>query len=169
MQWFLVDLLQWSGSSSACQYCTQRTCKYLMMGVRHGTVCIVDSVCFHLKLVSIMLASFLSCSLTKFLTFILMHCHSVILSVGLIFLNVFYPVYLSVSVYSSPASVLVSPWQILSFYCTSITSIEARPPARPSAYQQTAAQSVDTTSFDMVKQYCTSSLFLFAHLWRRCH
>lgn len=48
-------------------------------------------------------------------------------------------------------------------------STGVHPPAHPSTCKQTVAQSVDATSFDMVKQYSTSSLFLFAHLQRRCH
>lgn len=44
---------------------------------------------------------------------------------------------------------------------THIISIEVHTPAHPSTCQQTAAQSADATSFDMVKQYCTSSLLFY--------
>uniref|UniRef100_A0A4W6D852 Uncharacterized protein n=1 Tax=Lates calcarifer TaxID=8187 RepID=A0A4W6D852_LATCA len=79
----------------------------------------------------------------------------------------FCSLYLSVCVYS-PSDLLFVSLSLLQLLHPSLyvyhVSIEVHPPAHPSTCQQTAAQSVDATSFDMVKQYCTSSLFLFAHL-----
>ena len=102
--------------------------------------------------------SVLILSLTYMLTFITTWCHFVSLP-GVHFID-FCSVYLSFCVDSPSVSLSLSLSGSLS--TSTFTLAHQR-------CQQTAAQSTDATSFDMVKQNCTSSFFLFAHLWRRCH
>ena len=145
---------------SFCRH-TVCLCKYLSAG-RTETQCRKVNMTKRIRFYNVC-QSVLILSLTYMLTFITMWCHFVSLP-GAHFIDFVLFICLSVWIHRPTLSLSLSLFfsRSGSFSTSTFTLSHKR-------CQQTAAQSADATSFDMVKQYCTSSFFLFAHLWRRRH